>query len=336
MDLNKIDQELRKKTGVAAYESFCNYRHREEPGAAAPGTSVLFLGTGGNPEAVFSQVPRTAGFILTVGGVRLYVDPGPGAVVRAREADFDLGTLDGVYISHGHLDHYAGAEAVIEAMCWGMFCRRGLVLAPGQVLERERLISIYHQGKDSLSGYKGGPAVKKLVPLQPVAIGDVTLNPVPAHHAEENYGFILRTGNLTLGYTSDTNYIKGYTTPKGVKDLSYRGPITDLVDIVDYREDIKQAFSQVDVLIANVTSHNVYAHRHITTLGLAHLLRNSNVKLCIMTHFNHCCLRPEDLRPAMAYYVEKKSGVKTLYADDGAHFNIEKLLESGQDSGVNG
>lgn len=328
MDLNKIDQELRKKTWTAAYESFYQYRYREEPGSAAPGAGVLFLGTGGNPEAVFSQIPRTAGFILTVGGIRLYVDPGPGAVVRAREADFDLGTLDGVYISHGHLDHYAGAEAVIESMCWGMFCRRGLLLAPGQVLERDRLISFYHQGKDSLAGYKGGPTVKKLEPWQPVVMGEVTLTPIPAHHAGENYGFILKTGQLTLGYTSDTNYIQGYTTPQGVRSLPYRQPITDLVDVVDYRRDIKEAFSCVDVLIANVTSHNVYAHRHITTLGLAHLLENSSVKLCIMTHFNYCCLRPEDLRPAMACYVEQRSGVKTLYAEDGVHFDIAKLLES--------
>ncbi|GAB6179481.1 MBL fold metallo-hydrolase [Desulfotomaculum defluvii] len=332
MDLNKLDQELRKKTGVAAYDSFCRYRHREEPGEAASVASVLFLGTGGNPEAVFSQVPRTAGFILTLGGIRLYVDPGPGAVVRAREAEFDLGTLDGVYISHGHLDHYAGAEAVIEAMCWGMFSRRGVVLAPSQVLERDRLISLYHQGKDQLSGYKGGPAVTNLQPHQPIAIGRANLTPIPVHHAEENYGFIIHTEQLTLGYTSDTNYIKGYTTPKGPKDLSYREPITDLLDIVEYRKDIKDVFSQVDVLIANVTSHNVYAHRHITTLGLAHLLENSKVKLCIITHFNHCCLRPEDLRSSMAYYVEKKSGVRTLYAEDGGKFNIAKLLESWQEN----
>ncbi|ABO51496.1 beta-lactamase domain protein [Desulforamulus reducens MI-1] len=326
MDIKKIDQELREKTGTAAIESYTKYRHRQEPAPAAPGASVLFLGTGGNPEAVFSQVPRTAGFILVVDGLRLYVDPGPGAVVRAREAGLDLGSLDGIFISHGHLDHYAGAEAVIEAMCWGMFVRRGVVLAPRQVLERDRLLSIYHQGKDRLSGYKGGPTVRILEAHQPMPIGKVALTPIPAYHGEENYGFILQTESLTLGYTSDTNYIQGYTTPEGSKDLSYRGPIMDLIDIVDYRTDIKEAFSQVDVLIANVTSHNVYAHRHITTLGLAHLLRGSKVKLCIMTHFNHCCLSPDDLRPPMATYVEQTSGVRTLYAVDGGNYNIAEIL----------
>lgn len=326
MDLQKIDAELREKTRVAASEAFSKYRHREEPSATSPGATVTFLGTGGNPEAVFSQVPRTAGFFLAVDGIRLYVDPGPGAVVRAQEAGIDLGTLDGIFISHGHLDHYAGAEAVIEGMCWGMYTRRGYLMAPRQVLEQERLLSRYHQGLNTGLGYKGGPTVVSLEPQCPIRIKNVTITPVPVHHAEENFGFILDTGRLTIGYTSDTNYIKSYSTPGGVMDMACRGPIMDMIDIVDYQKDVKEAFSQVDVLIANVTSHNVYAHRHITTLGLPHLLKGGKVKLCFMTHFNHCCLRPEDLRPAMAHYVESMTDIRTIYAADGAVYDIESII----------
>ncbi|AEG61803.1 MBL fold metallo-hydrolase [Desulforamulus ruminis] len=335
MTLEKMDADLRKKTAQAAAESFSRWRHREEPEASPPGVTVTFLGTGGNPEAVFSQVPHTAGFVLMVEGVRLYVDPGPGAVVRAKDAGIDLGTLDAVYISHGHLDHYAGAEAVIEGMCWGMFSRRGYLLAPGQVLERDHLLSRYHQGLNrTLSGYKGGPTVVPLEPNRPITLKNITLTPVPVHHAGENYGFILDTGGMTIGYTSDTSYIQSYTTPTGVVDMGWRGPIMDLIDVVDCRKDIKEAFSQVDVLIANVTTHNVYAHRHITTLGLSHLLQHSRVKLCFITHFNHCCLWPEDLRPAMAQFVEKKTGIPTLYAEDGGVYNISQQLgPPGEDNG---
>lgn len=328
MNLRNIDQELRQKTSRAAAESFSKWRNRDEPAPPPPGVTVTFLGTGGNPEAVFSQVPHTAGFILVADGLRLYVDPGPGAVVRAEQAGIDLGTIDGVYVSHGHLDHYAGAEAVIEGMCWGMFSRRGYLLAPGQVLERDRLLSKYHQGlQPTKMGYKGGPTVIPLQSFNPVTIKGATIMPVPVHHAEENYGFILNTGSITIGYTSDTNYIKSYASPDGIKEMPVRGPIMDMIDIVDYRRDIKECFSQVDVLIANVTGHNVYAHRHITTLGLPHLLKDGKVKLCFLTHFNHCCLRPEDLRPKMAAYVEGLSGVRTIYAVDGAVHDIGKLLK---------
>lgn len=330
MDLKKIDAELKLKTGKAAAESFSKWRHREEPETPPPGVSVTFLGTGGNPEAIFSQVPRTAGFILTVDGLRLYVDPGPGAVVRAQEAGIDLGAIDGVFISHGHLDHYSGAESVIEGMCWGMFARRGLLMAPSQMLEEDRLLSRYHQGMTiTPTGYKGGPKVVLLKANQAIKIKDAVLTPIPVHHAAENYGFILRTENIAIGYTSDTNYIKSYSTSEGIQQMSSRGPIMDMLEVVDYRDDIKEAFSQVDVLIANVTSHNVYAHRHITTLGLPHLLKGSKVKLCFITHFNHCCIKPEDLRPAMAGYVERQSAVRTVYAVDGATFDIGALLAEG-------
>lgn len=331
MDLKKTDMELRQKTGAAAMEAFSKYRHREEPAPPPPGATVTFLGTGGNPEAVFSQIPRTAGFLLVVDGLRLYVDPGPGAVVRAQEAGIDLGTLDGIFISHGHLDHYAGAEEVIEGMCWGMFARRGTLMAPRQMLERDRLLSLYHQGLNTEAGYKGGPTVIPLQAHQPIQLKNAVLTPIPVHHAEENYGFVLQSGSLRVGYTSDTNYIQSYTTPEGVQDMSRRGAIMDLLEVVEYRRDIKEIFGQVDVLIANVTTHNVYAHRHITTLGLPHLLQGGRVKLCFITHFNHCCLRPEDLRPSMAAYVENRSGVRTLYASDGAMHDIGAILGEVED-----
>lgn len=329
MDLKKIDAELREKTGRAAADSFSKWRHREEPPEPTPGIRVTFLGTGGNPEAVFSQVPRTAGFVLEADGVTLYIDPGPGAVVRAQEAGIDLGAIDGVYVSHGHLDHYSGAESVIEGMCWGMFARRGYLLAPRQVLEGDTLLSRYHQGRTLTPvGYKGGPTVIPLEPHTPIKIKNVTITPIPVHHAEENYGFILTAGSVSIGYTSDTNYIRSYSTPEGVKEMSWRGPIMDMLEVVDYRRDVKVAFGQVDVLIANVTSHNVYGHRHITTLGLPHLLEGSKVKLCFITHFNHCCLQPEDLRPAMAGYVQGRTSVKTIYAVDGAKHDISAILKS--------
>ncbi|RYD07159.1 hypothetical protein N752_00830 [Desulforamulus aquiferis] len=233
MDLNKIDAELREKTSRAAADSFSKWRHREEPGEPAPGAKITFLGTGGNPEAIFSQVPRTAGFILVVGGIRLYVDPGPGAVVRAEEAGIDLGVIDGIFISHGHLDHYSGAESVIEGMCWGMFTRRGHLMAPEQVLGQDRLLSSYHQGQNMTpAGYKGGPKVIPLQAHREIKIKNAVLTPIPVHHAAENYGFILRAGNLLIGYTSDTNYIRSYRTPEGVQEMTPRGPIMDMLEVV--------------------------------------------------------------------------------------------------------
>ncbi|MTI80506.1 MAG: MBL fold metallo-hydrolase [Firmicutes bacterium] len=320
-----LDRLLRENTSQAVKEHFWRYRKRDEI-TIPKGYRIRFMGTGGNPEATFTQTPRTAGFVLEVAGMCMYVDPGPGAVVRAHEMDFDLGSLDAVFVSHGHLDHYGGAEGVVEAMCWAMYTRRGYLLAPSNVLEAEQLVSQYHQGALSYGGYKGGPEVISLQQHKPIKIKNVVINPVLAYHSVMNFGFVMEAGGLTIGYTSDTSYISKYSTPDGIKKVGPTGPIMDLVDIVEVRRDIKETFSKVDVLVANVTTHNVWAHRHITTLGLAHLLQDSKVKLCFLTHFNHSCVKPTDLRPLMAKYVEDVTGVKTVSAYDGAEHDLEALL----------
>lgn len=317
---------LREKTAKAVQQSFSRWRQRPDPPPAGPGCKVLFLGTGGNPEATLSQEPRTSGFVLQVNDLLMYVDPGPGAVVRAREYGLDLGALDVVYISHGHLDHYAGAEPVIEGMCRGMFARRGYLLAPGQLLDDDGLISKYHQGLSLNTGYKGGPRVVRLQGRQPVVLKDVVLTPVPAYHGPENYGFVLESNGLSIGYTSDTNYILRYRDAQGEQDAAMWGPVMDLQAITGWRQDIKEIYSQVDVLIANVTTHNIWLHRHITTLGLAHLLRGGRVRLCFITHFNHCCVWPEDLRSQMADYVRGSCGVRTIAACDGARYDLGQML----------
>jgi ribonuclease BN (tRNA processing enzyme) len=304
-----------------------NWREREEvgPDLQWEGT-VCFLGTGGNPEAVSGQYPHTAGFVITIDGVQLYIDPGPGAVVRANELGLDLGRLDGIYISHGHIDHYEGAESIIEAMCWAMSSRRGLLMTTQQVLQEELLISEYHQGEKVRTGYVGGPDIHVLKEYEPIKIKDLTITPIPAYHGGENYGFVIEGRNCKIGYTSDTNYIRSYLTSEGVKEMGKVGPLMDFQGIVDFRKDIKEAYQDVDILIANITTHNSWAHRHITTLGLPHLLEGSKVKACLLTHFNYSCVEPVDLRDAMAEYVEMNCGIKCIAAKDDDIFNFLDLI----------
>lgn len=324
--LDDLDLQLREKTKTAIGLSRAKWKDRQGWALRQPSWSVTFLGTGGNPEAEISQHPRTAGFLVDFGELFMYVDPGPSALPAALEAGVDLGALDAIYVSHGHVDHYAGAESVIEGMCWAMSTRRGLLLAPKKILTEEKLISDFHQGATERYGYLGGPDVVYLKDGQTLEIKGAKLTPVTAYHGSENYGFILEANGLRLGYTGDTNYIRAYRNPEGIEEIRRFGPIMDLEEIVEVREDIKAAFSQVDVLIANVTSHNAWAHRHITTLGLAHLLKGTAIKCCWMSHFNYCCVEPEDIRFQMAEYVEGRSGVRVRVAEDGSCLDLRPYL----------
>jgi phosphoribosyl 1,2-cyclic phosphodiesterase len=324
MEHGKLDRELRNQTRENVLYTIERWRHRTGQPEHPPGYRLTFLGTGGNPEAVISQDPRTAGFVVNLGELCMHVDPGPGAVIRSLDAGLDPANLDAIYISHGHLDHYAGVESVVEGMCWAMSTRRGLLLAPAEVLEDRNLVSRYHQGRGDYGPYRGGPRALILKPFQYLSIKDIMLTPIPAYHGGENYGFILEHPRLRLGYTSDTNYIRSYRTPAGILQVS-RDPLMDMSEILTWRQDVREYFRHVDVLVANITTHNFWAHRHITTLGLAHLLKGARVKKCLITHFNRSCLYPVDLRAKMASFVAEVSGVPTYPAYDGAVFDLEEV-----------
>lgn len=328
VDLSVADIKLREKTQLAIFDSRDRWRDRTDRPKRTPGWGITFLGTGGNPEAVIAQKPRTAGFMVEFGDLYMCVDPGPSALLGVKEMGLDLGALDAVYISHGHVDHYAGAEGIIEGMCWAMSTRRGVLMGPRALFTEDHIISSFHQGDTEIHGYRGGPQVMYLGEGRTVSLKGATITPVTAYHGGENYGFILEAQGLRLGYTSDTNYIVSYSTGAGLEEVKRFGPIMDLEHIVKYREDVKKAFSGVDVLIANVTSHNAWAHRHITGIGLAHLLKGSHIKLCYLTHFNYCCVEPEDLRFEMAEYVEKASGIRTKAAVDLAYLDLKPFLKT--------
>lgn len=324
--MHELDFWLRDKTKAAILDSREKWKERKGRLERKPSWGITFLGTGGNPEAVIAQSPRTAGFLVEFGDLYMYVDPGPGALQGVLEAKVDLGALDAVYISHGHVDHYAGAESIIEGMCWAMSTRRGMLMGPKNIFEVERSISKFHQGETERYGYLGGPQVVHLEAGKTLTIKEVKLTPVRAYHGGENYGFILEAGGLRLGYTGDTNYILAYSTPDGCRDVKRFGPIMDFEKIERYREDIKEAFSKVDVLIANITSHNAWVHRHITGIGLCHLLKDSQVRLCYLSHFNYCCVEPEDIRFKMAEYIEGMTGIPTRAAQDMGYLDLTPYL----------
>lgn len=285
-------------------------------GVPREGSWVHFLGTGGNPVNLIKQYRQTGGFLLKVGRACVYVDPGPGAIVHASRAGVDLSMLDAVYVSHGHTDHLGDAGVVIEAMCRIMSRRRGTVIAPREVLENG-LISRFHQGKSPSRAYPGGPLdVIEAKKDSVTRLHNTFMRFIPAYHGGENYGFVLETENLSVGYTSDTSYLLTVRGSEGVRPVSPWDAMVDLDEIVDFRNSLKTAFSSVDVLIANVSYHSLFASRGLTGVGLAHMLRGSDVRLAIMTHLDAACFRPQDITGDMARYVQSESGVPIRVAQD--------------------
>jgi L-ascorbate metabolism protein UlaG (beta-lactamase superfamily) len=313
-------------TERAVRENRYNWKSKDAP-EKSDENRLLFLGTGGNPYNLASQYKQTGGICMFLDGSLLLVDPGPAAIFHAVRNGVDVRGIDAVFISHGHTDHYLDAGTAIEAMTHIMSKRRGKVILPADVLTLG-LLSQYHQGKSLVQdGYVGGPAeVLTLSPNQSIPFGRGTITPVPAYHGGDNFGFIYSSPTVQIGYTSDTNYIQSYEQQDGREEPITWQPIENFHSIKQYRKELKDAYADVDVLIANVSYFHIFAHRHITGIGLGHLLTNSNIKTCIITHLDPACYHPVDLTGEIAAYVQDVSGIKTILAKDNVWVQIDELI----------
>jgi len=288
---------------------------------------LFFLGTGGNPYNLASQYKQTGGVCMFLDGSLLLVDPGPGSIHHAVRNGIDVRGIDAVYISHGHTDHYLDAGTAIEAMTHIMSKRRGKVMLPLDMLE-SGLISTYHQGKIyGLDGYVGGP--EEIITLSPkliIPFGKGIITPIPAHHGGDNFGFTYVSPTISIGYTSDTNYIQTYLQEDETEQCISWQPIERFKRVQEYRRDLREAYANMDVLIANVSYFHLFGHRHITGVGLAHLLKGTKVKTCIVTHLDPACYYPVDLTKEIAAYIEGISGVKTIIAQDNVQYGLNGLI----------
>ena len=89
------------------------------------------MGTAGARFMVAKQLAASGGLYLEDDGTRFAMDPGPGAVVQYAKRKVDLTHLDGILLSHRHLDHCGDVNVMIEAMTEGGFRPRGKLYCPG-------------------------------------------------------------------------------------------------------------------------------------------------------------------------------------------------------------
>lgn len=328
----RLDKELRQKS-QASHEWLWQMLQDAVPRLLQPvegPEAIVFLDNPleGKEMQVLTRLAN--GFVIYLPPLALLVDPGPDIITRALASGVELQRLNSIFISHPHMDHYAGAEAAIEEMCFLMLLRRGHLLL-SEDTARSTVISAFHRGEAP----HGGPEqVIVLHPGEPVELLGARLTPVPAYHNGGGCGLIIEKNGLRLGYTSDTSYIVSYQASDGtVRTIEDNFAVMeDLAAIEDYRHDLKAAYSDVDVLVANVGGHASGARMELSALALAHLLRGSQVQLCLATHFMRTSLYPTDLRADIARYVQAASGVPTIVAESRLRLELATFRRRGKPS----
>ncbi|WP_303295585.1 MBL fold metallo-hydrolase [Methanobrevibacter woesei] len=251
---------------------------------------ITFLGTGGGRFSTISQRRMTGGFrIDNLNGINLHVDPGPGALVRTYQFGLDPRNLSGVFISHAHTDHYTDAEVLIEAMTRGMTKENGVIIGSESVFNGFKdwgpCISNYHKSKSENVVLKPGD-IRKFPKFS--IKGTKTIHGDPT-----GVGFQIRTKNINISYTTDTQYFD---------------------DLASYHEG-------ADIFISSVIRPGSQSIRgHLCSDSFIKLLKEIKPKLAIMTHFGLKML--SDNPVVEAKKISDASGVKTLAAFDGMALDV--------------
>ena len=147
-----------------------------------------------------------AGFLVETPGVRIVLDLGPGTLPELRRhADFR--TLDGVVVSHMHLDHVLDVLALRHALAYNPIPAPAPVpiwLPPGGAGLLARAAAPF-DACDAPGVFAATVRIAEYDSTRPLVIGDATVTFAPAVHHVPAWAMRLGTpGSTDLGYTGDT------------------------------------------------------------------------------------------------------------------------------------
>lgn len=255
---------------------------------------ITMLGTSGGRFTTLTQLRASGGIVLELDREMLHIDPGPGALVRARQYKIRLTKLTGILCSHCHPDHYTDLEMVIESMTQGAKKKRGVLIAGENVLKGSGdfrpAVSPYH--------IKLPEKAVSLRPGQTAKIGGLEIRATPTKHGEpKGIGFVINGRSETIGYTSDTEYFPG----------------------------LERHFEGLDLLIMNVLRpRNTEWPEHMSTNQAERFLKalKKKPKLVIIQAFGMKMLRANPFREAA--WLENRTGIRVIAAKDG------QVIETGK------
>jgi phosphoribosyl 1,2-cyclic phosphodiesterase len=203
--------------------------------------------------------------------------------VQIRKRKLDPLKLDGIILTHRHLDHCADVNTMVEAMTEGGFRKRGILLCPADALDDDPVVLRY------LRDYV--EEVKVLEPHCEYAFGGLRLTSGPRHiHPVETYGLIFHTQAGTVALVTDTRYF-----PELAKEYRCDYMIVNVV-LMEPREGLD----------------------HVSVPEAARLIAAARPKKAIITHFGMTVWRA---RPwEVAQRMTEETGVSVVAARDGMRF----------------
>jgi ribonuclease BN (tRNA processing enzyme) len=248
---------------------------------------IKFLGTAGARVVVARQLRASGGIWLSLDGTNILIDPGPGSLVHCFRSrpKLDPTTLDGIIISHKHLDHAADINVMMEAMTVGGKEKKGTVLAPGDALAGADPV-IYKYNRHYVD------RIERLKEKGKYRIGSVEITAGPKHrHGVETYGLIFKAGGKKIAYITDTRFFP---------ELTKR--------------------YKADIVIISVLSPKPTPYDHLSVEDVKLIVKALKPQTTILTHFGWYMIKAKPWLVAEELSRELKARV--IAAGDGLTFEF--------------
>lgn len=228
------------------------------------------------------QLRASGGIWISYKGTNVLVDPGPGSIVRCASSrpKLDPSKLDGIILTHRHLDHSNDINVMAEAMTEGGFKKRGVVFCPADAIEEDTVI---------LKHVIGLPKkIEILKANSSYEVDNFRFTTSMKHiHPVETYGIKFEFNKVSVSLLSDTRYFEG------------------LADC--YRADI--------LIIYVVFFQPRPGVEHLCLSDAEELIKKIQPKRAILTHFGMTMLTAKP--HLVAQDLSGKLGVKVESAYDG-------------------
>lgn len=248
-------------------------------------SQIIFLGTAGDSSVTARQWRASGGIVLKINDLQFHIDPGPGALNKAKEYGINLRGHTAILVSHAHLNHCNDLNILIEAMTLSGLDKRGVLIANKTVVQGSEnyrpYLTLYHQ-----------TLLEKIIVLednQKAAIEIVEIHALRAEHTDpQTLGFKFFCPRFTLSYSSDTHYNRGLVS----------------------------GMEGSDILILNVPypSHKA-KNLNLDREGAIKIIRKIKPRLAIITHFGLEMLKADPLLEARE--IQKQTQIQTIAAKDG-------------------
>lgn len=253
--------------------------------------TIKFLGTAGARVVVSTQLRSSGGIWLSLSGVNIYIDPGPGALVKCFSSRPKLYpvNLDAIILSHKHLDHSSDINIMIEAMTETGKNKKGILFVTKDSIESsiplpylidflQEVVLLEENKKYNIKNVHFTTPVKHI------------------HQGCESYGMKFFIEDKSISFITDTRFFDGL--------------------ISAYKSDI---------IVINTVFKERRDYDHLCVEDAKEIILGIKPKCAILTHFGMSILSAKP--HVVAEELSQQTQTKIISARDGMLLDIDELLK---------